>query len=320
MQGIDLTSVYKQIFNSTVVAIGITDTAGRYTIVNPAWTNYLGYSEEEAKNLKISDITPIEDREGSDLSFSRLVSQKVKSIRTTRRFLNKAGNTFWADLNATALYDENNKICQILGLFVNIDPQKQAEEDLEKLNAQLTLANKELHEAMNKLSVMARKDPLTQLYNRRVLEEVMQREIQRSIRSERGLGVAIGDIDDFKKINDTYGHACGDEVLKHLANVFRSKVRASDTVGRWGGEEFLFVLPETTCKGAMVVIERIRKAVADIRVNCSGEEISFTISLGLSYQTESPQRESIVAEADKALYKAKADGKNRGYCYQKLDL
>lgn len=320
MKGIDLTSIHSQIFSSTVVAIGITDIEGKYTIVNPAWTHYLGYSEEEAKHLKVADITPKEDRESSDLSFKRLISQKVKSIRTTSRYLRKDGKIFWADLHVTALFNKNGELYGILGLFVNIDPQKKAEKDLEKLNSQLTLANKELQETMEKLRVMARKDPLTKLYNRRVLEEVIEGEIQRSLRSKRGLGVAIGDIDDFKKINDTYGHDCGDIVLKDLADVLRSKVRTSDIVGRWGGEEFLFVLPETTCKGAMVVVERIRNAVSEIRVNCSGAEISFTMSLGLSYQTENPQRESIVIEADKALYKAKSDGKNRGYCFQELDL
>lgn len=320
MKDIELTAIYSKIFNSTVVAIGVTDVEGKYTIVNPAWTQYLGYNQEEAQKLTVNDVTPAEDMDNSVMNFARLVNLDVPSIRNTRRYLCKDGSIFWADLHATALFDEDGKLSCVMGLFVNIDPQKKAEEDLEKLNTRLTNANIELQDAMDKLQIMARRDPLTRLYNRRVLEEVIEHEIHRSFRSKKGLGVAIGDIDDFKNINDSYGHDCGDVVLVELAKVLRSKVRTSDVVGRWGGEEFLFILPETTINGAMVVVERIRKAVSEMRINCSGKELSFTMSLGLSYQTTDPQRESIVSEADKALYKAKADGKNRGYCFQELDL
>ncbi|MCB5261831.1 MAG: sensor domain-containing diguanylate cyclase [Candidatus Cloacimonetes bacterium] len=320
MKDKDQTTIYSKIFNSTVVAIGITDINGKYMNVNPAWSNFLGYSEEEAKKLLVSDVTPKEDRKNSDLNYSLLINKKVPSIRTTRRYLCKDGQIFWADLHVTALFDEDGKLCCILGLFVNIDPQKKAEENLEKLNSQLSRTNLELQEAMKKLQAMARKDPLTSLYNRRVLEEAIETEIRRSSRSKKGLGVAMCDIDNFKIVNDTYGHDCGDIVLVQLAKVLRSNIRISDIVGRWGGEEFLLVLPETTVKGAMGVIERIRKAVSEMRINCSEKEINLTISLGMSYQSENPQRESIVAEADKALYRAKKDGKNRGYCYQELEF
>lgn len=320
MKSMNFEALYCQIFNSSIVAIGITDLEGRYTTVNPAWAKYLGYTEEEARKLCVQDVTPIEDRETSELNFSRLVNQQTRSIRTTRRYLRKDGQIFWADLHVTVLYDGCDESGCILGMFVNIDPQRKAEINLENLNAQLTMANNELQIAMRKLRAMARKDPLTKLYNRRVLEEVIESEIQRSFRSNRGLGVAIGDIDDFKEINDTFGHECGDTVLKNLAQVLRSQIRTADTVGRWGGEEFLFIFSETSCKGAMIVVERIRKAVADIRINCSGQEISLTMSIGLSYQSDKPQRNSIISEADKALYMAKNDGKNRAYCFQELEF
>lgn len=318
MNTVDLTTIYGQIFNSTVVAIGITDFEGRYTMVNPAWMQYLGYTQEEALSLTVYDVTPAEERANNAINLSRLVNRKVQSIRTTRRYLRKDGSLFWADLNVTALFEEDARLCCLLGLFVNIDPQKQAEQNMENLNYQLTQANKELQEAMEELRTMARKDPLTKLYNRRVLEEVIEHEIKRSLRSKKGLGVGMGDIDGFKRINDTYGHECGDKVLIALANTLRQTIRTSDIVGRWGGEEFLFILPEINAQGAMIVMERIRKAASEIRIDCCGKKISFTMSLGMSYQNENPQRESIVDEADKALYKAKHDGKNRCYCFQEI--
>jgi diguanylate cyclase (GGDEF)-like protein/PAS domain S-box-containing protein len=318
MQTLNKENLYGKIFNATVVAIGITDLDGYYTVVNPAWSQCLGYSAEEAKQITVSDVTPAEDRASSALNYQRLIERKVSAMRISRRYLCKDGSTIWADLSVSALTDEDDNVIGLLGVFVNIDPQIKAETNLQELNEQLTASNIELQLAMEKLTKLARHDPLTHLYNRRVLEEVMQHEIQRSIRNQRGLGVAIADIDNFKMINDTYGHDFGDVVLVRLAKVLRKRVRTTDIVGRWGGEEFLFVFPETSRKGAMIVVERIRVAVEKISLRHHGKQIRFTMSLGLSFHDLNPNRALIVNEADQALYRAKRDGKNLAYCFQDL--
>lgn len=320
MQSFNKENLYSKIFFSTVVAIGITDLQGYYSKVNPAWCQCLGYSAEEARKLTVLDVTPIEDRASSDLNYTRLIKQEIPAMRISRRYLRKDGSIIWADLHATAITDDDDQVIGLLGVFVNIDPQVRAETNLQTLNAQLTQANIDLQIALDKLKKLARHDPLTLLYNRRVLEETMEQEIQRCLRNQRGLGVAIADIDDFKKINDSYGHDFGDVVLVELSKLLRNKVRTTDIVGRWGGEEFLFVLPETSCKGAMIVAERIRYSAEKLKLEFEGKPVKLTLSLGLSFQNKDPERSSIVKEADQALYRAKRDGKNRAYCFQELKI
>lgn len=309
--------IYGKIFNSTVAAIGIIDLEGKYQIVNPAWTELLGYSPTEARLLHVNDVTPQEDRESSSANLSRLTSGELPGLRLTRRYLHKNGSTFWADLHVSPLTDAMGKVVALVGVFVDIGRQIQAEENLQKLNTQLTLANIELQSAMEDLNRLARRDPLTQLYNRRVLDEIMEREVSRAARGKQGLAVAIADLDNFKNINDTHGHEVGDIALIELARVVLEEIRTTDYVGRWGGEEFLFVFPDTSCKGALIVIERVRKKVEKLRIPAGVGFVSLTISIGLSFHDKSYDHKMIIEEADRAMYLAKEKGKNRCEYFQR---
>ncbi|MCK9557206.1 MAG: diguanylate cyclase [Candidatus Cloacimonetes bacterium] len=311
-----LEDLYLTIFDSAVVAIGLTDTEGKYVMVNPAWCSMMGYTAEEAKRLHVNDVTPPEDRQSSKANYDRLISGELPGIRLSRRYVKKDGTYFWADLHVSRVTDREGQAAGLVGIFVDIDPQKQAEADLRDLNSKLSLSNQELQQAMEELRRLARHDSLTQLLNRRVLTEILDKEIQRSSRSKRGLAVAMADVDNFKKINDQYGHDVGDVALIELAKVLKEQIRTTDYVGRWGGEEFLFVFPETTCKGAMIVIERVREQVAKIRIPVPDGDFSFTVSIGLSYHMGIDTGETIVQEADQAMYAAKQAGKNRCIHYQ----
>ncbi|MDD4309133.1 MAG: sensor domain-containing diguanylate cyclase, partial [Candidatus Cloacimonetes bacterium] len=253
MKSLKLEDLYPRIFFSAVVAIGVTNSEGKYIIVNPTWCELLGYSEEEAKKLTVNDVTPIEDQDSSIVSFEFLVSEKGRSLRKKRRYQRKDGSVFWADLHVSTLYDDSGRVLGLLGVFVNIDKQVKAEMVQRELYSSLESLNLDLQK-------LARTDPLTGLYNRRVLEELIEGESTRSERTKRGFGIAIADIDNFKQINDTYGHDCGDKVLIELAKIFMAEIRSSDMMGRWGGEEFLFIFTETSCHGALKVIERIRRS------------------------------------------------------------
>lgn len=159
---------------------------------------------------------------------------------------------------------------------------------------------------------LASTDSLTGAMTRRSFVERARGDVERSRRHDRALSCAVLDVDHFKAINDTYGHGAGDMVLQKLVSVCRSGLRASDYLGRIGGEEFAIMLPETSILDALDVTERIRKMIVAARVELAGHEIHFTASIGVS-ECSAKERtiERLLETADVAMYDAKADGRNR---------
>ncbi|MDP9792968.1 diguanylate cyclase (GGDEF)-like protein [Catenuloplanes nepalensis] len=171
----------------------------------------------------------------------------------------------------------------------------------------------ELAEANLRLELQAITDPLTGLPNRRRLSDVLESEWLRGRRSGRPLGLAMIDVDNFKRYNDHYGHHGGDECLRLVARTIAGAVRTTDLVARYGGEEFCVVMPDTGADDARLVAERVRRAVADLREPHAGSEPAIvTISVGLTAAVPAAgQPDELVKIADQALYKAKHDGRNR---------
>jgi diguanylate cyclase (GGDEF)-like protein len=153
-------------------------------------------------------------------------------------------------------------------------------------------------------------DPLTGLWNRsRILDE-LARELRRNLRELSRLAVVLLDVDHFKQINDSHGHAVGDQVLRHTGDRILSALRASDSVGRYGGEEFLVLLPKADIIGGREVAERVRQLVAATPIIAS-PEVRVTISLGVACSDGTAVAEDMIQAADQALYRAKANGRNR---------
>ena len=146
----------------------------------------------------------------------------------------------------------------------------------------------------------ANKDPLTGLYNRRCFYDRIDYEIEKMKRTKLPLSLALIDIDNFKIVNDTYGHLEGDKVLVELAEIFKTQARSSDTIVRWGGEEFAMILPETDKSGALAFAERVRKLVEFS--NC---KYKITVCIGITTVYQERNAEKIMSIADRALYKAK---------------
>ncbi len=177
-----------------------------------------------------------------------------------------------------------------------------------KLNKRLAYEIETRKKLEQDLIVAATIDKLTQIYNRRKLEAIIETEIERAKRYNRPLSLIMLDIDDFKRVNDTYGHQVGDNVLKELANILKNNIRVSDTAGRWGGEEFMIVVPETAANNAWELAEKIRNLIASS--SFAGSCI-ITISLGLAQLQPGDNFDSFLKRVDDALYQAKSRGKNR---------
>ncbi|MHB8644603.1 MAG: GGDEF domain-containing protein [Thermomicrobiales bacterium] len=177
-------------------------------------------------------------------------------------------------------------------------------------HAAVALRNAQLH---NAVAHAAQTDALTGLFNRGALLERLERELERSRRYGRSLAVIFFDLDRFKNINDTYGHQFGDRVLRELARIATGAVRSIDLVGRYGGEEFVAVLPETDGAQALIVAERLRANVARNRLDLpNGEEVRATISAGVAvFPADATTMDTLLRIADTALYAAKAGGRNR---------
>jgi diguanylate cyclase (GGDEF)-like protein len=157
----------------------------------------------------------------------------------------------------------------------------------------------------------SRTDLLTGLTNRRGFLEASDGALVRSRRSERSVSILIADIDLFKNVNDTFGHAAGDAALKALAGALRSSLRAQDVAARWGGEEFIILLPDTSKDGAVHVAESLRTAVSALTIGYEGTPISLTVSVGVTEHRPGRCLEETIADADAALYYAKEMGRNR---------
>jgi diguanylate cyclase (GGDEF)-like protein len=174
-----------------------------------------------------------------------------------------------------------------------------------------------LEKANKEIKLLSRTDSLTGCYNRGHLNELLPREINRALRYKHPLALAMCDIDHFKEVNDTYGHQCGDEVLKILVQSITDLIRAdTDWLARYGGEEFMLVLPETNLDNAHGLAERLRKHIAQKTIETEEDKVSITASFGVtafdvSTKSSSITPEALINAADKYLYEAKKQGRNK---------
>ncbi len=180
----------------------------------------------------------------------------------------------------------------------------------------IAVGKRQLEDANEQLKLLSRMDRLTELNNRGYWEERLAREFRRIQRTKEPCTLAIFDIDHFKKVNDTFGHQAGDEVIRTTTRLLRECKRETDIAGRYGGEEFTVILINTTVEGARIFAERLRKTVENSPVIHEGQKICYTISLGLAECSEAiANHEKWIECSDQALYEAKNAGRNRSVIY-----
>jgi diguanylate cyclase (GGDEF)-like protein len=203
-----------------------------------------------------------------------------------------------------------------LVMLADCTPQKQAEEQIARLSAELAkraVERVELAQTIQELEELALRDPLTGLLNRRAFQERLEEEVARAQRYGSELSLLLVDIDHFKRVNDTYGHVVGDVALTHVAHVLAQERRMSDVAARYGGEEFAMLAPHTTRDGALALAERLRHAVRERPYRARSGHDHLCVSVGvatLSVRVEGAA-ELLIDAADRALYVAKREGRDR---------
>jgi len=175
-----------------------------------------------------------------------------------------------------------------------------AENRIERLKAELELVNK-----------LVREDQLTGALNRRGLDDALLRESARADRSRASLCIALLDLDNFKRVNDSYGHQAGDAVLVHLVSMVKETIRSNDLIGRYGGEEFMLILPDALIDEAVSVMVRLQRSLEARPLVFGNVQLDFTFSAGIALRRPGDSEVTLINQADQALYEAKRVGKNR---------
>lgn len=295
----------------------------RYRKLAHISTDWLWETDANSKISYISDsveqITGLSKQYYMGASGYNLVSQETKLTAEWRDLVEKVarkvpikkfdykhigadGKVVYLRLNAIPVFHDDGCFRGYLGSAVDISELVFAKKPLEEINSELEVA-KEIAETL------ARTDALTGLNNRRAFVEHSKAVDDMARRYGRGYSIIMIDIDYFKKINDTYGHAVGDTVISAVANRLRNHVRSSDIPGRIGGEEFAVILPQTMLESAGILAKRLRQSIASNGIDIEQGTLSVTVSLGVAQFRESMHSvEEVISLADKALYEAKRQG------------
>jgi diguanylate cyclase (GGDEF)-like protein/PAS domain S-box-containing protein len=258
--------------------------------VNPAFERLMGYSAEEVMGLnpKILQGPDTDDKTRYKL---RQAMRAGKSIRTQILNYDKFGNELWIDINMVPLFDEDGELAYYAAIERDLTEYKRLQSHLED---------------------MANTDSLTGLSNRQYFMHQAEKEFTRARRYARPLSVVMIDVDHFKSINDRYGHAVGDIVLREVSAICQCSLRGTDVLGRVGGEEFVLLLPDTPQANAIYVAERMREQLEKTPVQVENLVISITASFGVASLLDADINfNDILERADVAMYHAKHEGRNK---------
>jgi diguanylate cyclase (GGDEF)-like protein/PAS domain S-box-containing protein len=227
----------------------------------------------------------------------------------------------YLDLRVTPLYDRDHSLNGRLMIFRDISERKQVEKRLRYVNDRQQSQLIEIGVLQSKLREQAIRDPLTNLFNRRYLEETLDHEIARASREGYSICIMMIDLDHFKKVNDTYGHEAGDKVLKAIAATLAAETRRGDFACRYGGEEFVIVMPNMDNQVAYERAEKLRNTLNSLYIPYGIYSLTITISMGIaSYPANGQTREAILRAADKAMYAAKEAGRDHIRSYDQISL
>ena len=280
---------------------------------NELFSRTLGYSRDELVGKPVADVySPASRVQLIEGGYRRALAGKFETEE--RELLARDGRIIPTLVSAVPERDVTGGIFGTRATFVDITERRQAEDELHNLKNELETTNLELQQALEREKRLACTDGMTGLCNHRYFFELAAREFHAAVRHRHPLAFLMFDMDDFKKVNDTLGHAAGDKLLVRVAQTAVAQVRASDVVARYGGDEFIVMLPYASAQQALHVAERIRAGVATLRVETDKDPFAIMVSNGIAEIRHEPVDENverIIQRADEALYKAKQSGRNR---------
>lgn len=290
----------------------------RFTYVSPSVVDLRGYTWQEALGQTLAETLTEESAARVERDIVQRLQRMSAGERRTQVVTSeldqrcKDGSVVSTEVVSSYLLDADGVPRTILGITRNVSERKAAEQLLRDSNRQMQTQLEEIQRLQAALREQAVRDPLTGLYNRRYLDETLEREISRARRDGLPLSVVMLDIDHFKRINDTHGHQLGDEVLRLLGRTLLGDIRLEDVACRYGGEEFLILLPAMPLEAAVARAEGWRRAVASLALARDGHLVRFTVSLGVAtFPVHGATPDELTRCADLALYHAKREGRDR---------
>jgi diguanylate cyclase (GGDEF)-like protein/PAS domain S-box-containing protein len=299
---------YRALFEQSHDAVFILDFKGRYREANQRAADLLGYSVEELLQLTALDITA-QKKETIEILARLVLGEHIPLYEDV--FFRKDGGSIQGEVSMELVRDEDGTPLHIQCVVRDISDRKLDEQALQSANQKLRRQLSKIKTLQEQLRDQAVRDSLTGLYNRRFLEETLIREFQRARREKGTICLIMVDIDGFKAFNDTYGHDGGDLLLRRWGEFVRSEIRSSDISFRYGGEEFLVVMPGASLEKGTERAEYLRTTFEGLDIRHMGVPLRATLSLGVAvFPRHGGCWEEVLHAADRALYAAKSAGKN----------
>jgi diguanylate cyclase (GGDEF)-like protein/PAS domain S-box-containing protein len=277
-----------------------------FTFMSPNSKELSGYEASEMVGRNMLEFLSDESREYVNSSVKKYQKRRLdgtlkKPFLYEVEFISKDGTLKWFEISSKPLF-KDGVFTGYIGTSRDISEKKEHENEVKRYIAELELTNR-------KLDKLATFDMLTGVYNRRKFEQDMVMAVEKKENYDSPFSIIMFDIDGFKQVNDLYGHKMGDVILQEMASVVKRVLRESDKLFRWGGDEFVILLQETSLKNAFKAAEKVRKTVEAFDFEIEGS--SITISIGVGEFMKDDNIDQFLSIVDNALLKAKAKGKNR---------
>lgn len=298
--------------------------AGQLSVVSEAFSQPLDIRLLDEVERRLRDVIDQQGRLKQELTDAQLrLKQMLAGFVDRLADMSESAGSFHDNLErSSARIAQAKDISELSDVIEDMlretrvvqEGARRSRDDLATLQQQVEQANVEISKLQYELhhtSELVRHDPLTGALNRKGLDEALEREIARARRRETPLCIGLLDVDNFKRINDTHGHHTGDAALQHLADVVRANLRPQDALGRYGGEEFIIVLPDTDVEHAVATLTRLQRALTTRYFLAEGQKLLITFSAGVARLGPGEAAAIAIDRADKAMYRAKRAGKNR---------